>query len=384
MNTMHIDLKDLRSVILEAMLNAYQVLGVQPNATDEEIKAAWKKLALQNHPDRGGSHGKMVDINNAKTRLLDKAAKFRFGANIKGYEDASTPPPAQQSSTPAMKDCPKCGRNVAVKDGKYINHYNKPGGPEKCSHSGQASVAARSNAGGQRGDDFWSNYWQQAGRSQRTPPNSNPNSGRPPNNTGTSSQNWTRYFTYTEGSSNKFWEIHVEDRKVTTRWGRIGHMGSVNATTYNNPREALFMARKLIASKVKKGYTAAANQNPNNQERTNANPPPPPPRPEQGSASGEKSGQPMKGTYKVYPYRGSRRVVRVGGKVFGTGQGGRLPNGAQTQFQGNERAEVSRDGDKMKVKKPNSDHTQTWDPIDEIRQIVDNMIIEMLVEIAHK
>ncbi len=39
---------------------AYKVLGVAPTATDDEIKTAYRKLALKNHPDRVASLGEDV------------------------------------------------------------------------------------------------------------------------------------------------------------------------------------------------------------------------------------------------------------------------------------------------------------------------------------
>lgn len=50
---------------------ASQVLGVRIGATEAEIKAAYKKMAMVWHPDRpGGSAEKMKDINDAKEILL--------------------------------------------------------------------------------------------------------------------------------------------------------------------------------------------------------------------------------------------------------------------------------------------------------------------------
>lgn len=73
---------------IDAMLNlrdassnldaAYKVMGVSPSATDAEVKAAYRKQALQNHPDRVASLGedirkaaekKFQEINAAKETI---------------------------------------------------------------------------------------------------------------------------------------------------------------------------------------------------------------------------------------------------------------------------------------------------------------------------
>lgn len=57
---------------------AYKILGISPNATNDEVKAAYRKMALKHHPDRISSLGddireaaekKFQEINNAKERI---------------------------------------------------------------------------------------------------------------------------------------------------------------------------------------------------------------------------------------------------------------------------------------------------------------------------
>lgn len=57
---------------------AYKVLGITPDATNEEVKAAYRKMALQHHPDRVATLGddirqaaekKFKEINEAKERI---------------------------------------------------------------------------------------------------------------------------------------------------------------------------------------------------------------------------------------------------------------------------------------------------------------------------
>ena len=49
---------------------AYEVLGLKPEASKEEIIAAHKKMMQKVHPDRGGSDYLGAEINTAKDTLL--------------------------------------------------------------------------------------------------------------------------------------------------------------------------------------------------------------------------------------------------------------------------------------------------------------------------
>ena len=67
----------------------YETLGVSEKATDKEIKKAYKKLAMQYHPDKGGDEKKFKEISAAYDGLktTEKRQQYdaqrRFGNNIK-------------------------------------------------------------------------------------------------------------------------------------------------------------------------------------------------------------------------------------------------------------------------------------------------------------
>lgn len=51
---------------------AYRVLGLAPGASDDDIKAAYRRLMAQLHPDKGGSDYLAAKINAAKDTLLKR------------------------------------------------------------------------------------------------------------------------------------------------------------------------------------------------------------------------------------------------------------------------------------------------------------------------
>ena len=51
--------------------NPYDILGIQPNASNEEIKKAYRKLSLKHHPDRGGDEEKFKELSAAYEKLTN-------------------------------------------------------------------------------------------------------------------------------------------------------------------------------------------------------------------------------------------------------------------------------------------------------------------------
>jgi curved DNA-binding protein len=61
------------------MNDLYQTLGVDPGASQDEIKSAYRKLAMKHHPDRmGGDDTKFKEIQNAYGILGDAQKKAEY------------------------------------------------------------------------------------------------------------------------------------------------------------------------------------------------------------------------------------------------------------------------------------------------------------------
>lgn len=67
-------------------MDYYQILGVNRNSSPEELKQAYRKLAMKHHPDRGGDEAEFKKINEAYDVLSNPEKKSSY----------DTPNPYQQ------------------------------------------------------------------------------------------------------------------------------------------------------------------------------------------------------------------------------------------------------------------------------------------------
>jgi DNA ligase 1 len=64
----------------------------------------------------------------------------------------------------------------------------------------------------------------------------------------------TRRFEFSEGNSNKYWEITIQGTETTVRFGRIGTAGQTSAKSFADAAAAQQHAETLIKQKLGKGY----------------------------------------------------------------------------------------------------------------------------------
>lgn len=89
------------------MPNYYEVLGVPRDATDTDIKKAYRTLSLTHHPDRGGDTTKFQEINAAYETLSDPQKREMYNAELNGVRL-----PPQFSGFPFQHGFPMGGPNI--------------------------------------------------------------------------------------------------------------------------------------------------------------------------------------------------------------------------------------------------------------------------------
>ncbi|MDB5790087.1 MAG: molecular chaperone DnaJ [Massilia sp.] len=67
------------------MENLYAILGVAPNASDEDIKKVYRSLAMRYHPDRNdapGAEARFKAVTKAYEILSDRAKREEYNQSV--------------------------------------------------------------------------------------------------------------------------------------------------------------------------------------------------------------------------------------------------------------------------------------------------------------
>ena len=66
------------------MKDYFSILGVEPTASEDEIKRAYRSLAMKHHPDRGGNQSKFQEIQEAYDVVGDADRRSQYDAERRG------------------------------------------------------------------------------------------------------------------------------------------------------------------------------------------------------------------------------------------------------------------------------------------------------------
>lgn len=81
-------------------VNYYKVLGLDPEAEPEVIRAAYRELAAKYHPDRGGDSERMRLINEAYAQLSDPDRRSEYDRRRTALPVAHRPPERRAAKAP--------------------------------------------------------------------------------------------------------------------------------------------------------------------------------------------------------------------------------------------------------------------------------------------
>jgi molecular chaperone DnaJ len=65
------------------MKNYYEILGIEENSSQDEIKKAYRGLAIKHHPDKGGDESMFKEINEAYENIGDPQKRSQYDNNRK-------------------------------------------------------------------------------------------------------------------------------------------------------------------------------------------------------------------------------------------------------------------------------------------------------------
>lgn len=118
--------------------NYYQILGIEPSADFEAVKAAYRKLARQHHPDlnteKAQAEEKFKEINEAYEILSDPQKRSMHDVTLQAIQGWGSPKPKAKKN-PKPDNTPKNAQVQGQPDTKASNETGNPAQPKSSDSS---------------------------------------------------------------------------------------------------------------------------------------------------------------------------------------------------------------------------------------------------------
>lgn len=397
---------ELRSIILEAMINAYNVLGIPQNASEDEIKKAYRKKAIEFHPDRNpgkDTTSLMVQVNAAyeilkdpsKRRRLDDEIRYappdvksgqRSGADAsedlwKKWEREQRERAAarqKQAAPNAYRGSPNFDDNDFYHKAWYAGasrsdreDYNRRKAAwQQKKDAEKAERQRKASEKRARAEDHEGAGSKQSRQKAEDAHKSGANEEFYRDNYKVGDILMDRRFEFVDmdvgkRGSVKFYQVGVfkknaKEYNVRVQYGRIGSKGRIDDEVFTTATGAMSYAEKKIAEKKRKGYKenehyyqrAAGFQAKQQAYKPGSGKPE---EQQKKAASDTQSSTPGNDkTRTVYGRKGNFKVhTRVNGQVYG--------NGPQSKAKPGDKLNMNVAGNRLHVKHPTDGWTQDWD-----------------------
>lgn len=364
---MRFRIDELRSLIREAMLNAYEILGISQNATEDEIKTAYRRKAIEFHPDRNNDRdttADMVKVNAAKEILSDPAKRKALDFQLQ-YGGSSG---GGKAGGPESWD--DFWRRTSGAASGASSSERQSGSSSGWSWSSASDAAHKKRQEKKRKERAAKERAEQRGwRGSKQTRSHTDGEANYRDNYGPGDVILDQRLTFVDGSygkrgSSKSWRVIVTkitnlQYNIEIRFGRIGSKERTVVYSFVSATAAVMFARKKIDQKLASGYKEDPSKDPGSTSQRTRNS-----SHSGASSTGKSTSDKTKSSDSsddfdmklrtIYGRHGRFHVhTRIKGQVYG--------KGSETKARKGDKLHVNSDGDRISVMHPKDGWTQSWE-----------------------